>query len=257
MSDLPFSQTVIGAIVIGLFVAVVGGVISWHLTHPDMPPPSHVQSSSQVLPTVGQETQQQPARQLPTPATPSSTPTSDSPRSQMPSPPRKPRVIAVARDESMSPWTIDITGQELEVALAQSDQFAAVLRSELPQSAKEELAPLDLADHTKLRQIAKNLSVRYIVIATCLQAKEAGVGVTGLTGMESSELRAVVRIQLLDGETGEIIDSQGFEGREYTKVLGGTPIGGSAGGARDAYKVLMNRFAGQFAKRVERVLGTQ
>ena len=143
------------------------------------------------------------------------------------------------------------------MALAQSDQFITVLRSDLPQSAKEDLAPLNLADLTKLRQIAKNLSVRYVVIATCLQAKEEGVGVTGVTSMESSELRAVVRIQLLDEETGEIIDSQGFQGRKYTKVLGGTPIGNSASGSQGAYKVLMNRFAGQFAKRVERVLGTR
>jgi hypothetical protein len=256
MSDHPFSQTLIGSIVVGLFVTVLGGVIVWHLTHPETPPPSHGETINQALPPAGPKTSQ-PAQLLPTPANPSPTPTSDSVKSTTLPPPRKPRVIIVARDESMSPWTTEITTQELEMALAKSDKFTTVLSSELPQSARDDLAPSSLVDLTKLRETAKNLRARYIVIAKCLKAKEESVGVTGLTGFESSQLRAVVRIELFDEETGDIIDSQGFEGSEYTKVLGGTPIGSSASGAQGAYKVLMNRFAGQFANRVEHVFSTR
>jgi len=257
MPNQPFSQTFVGIVLAGLLV----GVILWKIT--GRAPRSEPQNPSRQQDTQRSAPLEQPpiptkltdveppSRETPlsSPATAGASRAQDSPPAQQR---KKPQVVVVAADECKSPWTTEIMLQELERTFAQSARVNTILRSELPQAVREQLAQSSL-NLASVQEIAEGLNTHYVVIATCLEAKEVPVGVTGIEGFESSMLRVVVRMQLLDGEAGAVVDSQGFEANEYTRVLGG----GSRDAAHAAYRGMVKRFASEFLRRIEQIIDDQ
>lgn len=160
--------------------------------------------------------------------------------------------IVMGSDQCRAGWTRDITVEELERALLRSTHLSPVLRSDLPTAVRQQLDRVSPNDRRQLFELARSANARYVVIGTCLEAREKQAGVAGLTdgrrSWDSAELRVVVRIQLLDERTGTIEASEGFDGQEYTSVLGGP----HADGVQGAYRTLMARFAQEFVSRLRR-----
>ena len=161
-----------------------------------------------------------------------------------------PRVLVLAGDESDSPWTTNITAEQLERAFVLSSKVQPILRSEIPADVIAQLSQTPLHDPARLSEAAKKVGARYIVIGTCLEATDQQDNF--IASMPSAKFRTTVRIQMLDAQTRASIYSRGFEGWQYTKVLGGAPIGGSVGGAEGAYRKKMKGFASQFVRAIDR-----
>jgi hypothetical protein len=70
-------------------------------------------------------------------------------------------------------------------------------------------------------------------------------------------------MQLLDGEAGAVVDSQGFEANEYTRVLSRDAAyaayleGRSRDAAHAAYRGMVKRFASEFLRRIEQIIDDQ
>lgn len=160
--------------------------------------------------------------------------------------------IVMGSDQCRAGWTRDITVEELERALLRSTHLSPVLRSDLPAAVRQQLDRVSSNDRRRLFELARSANARYVVIGTCVEAREKRVGVVGLTdgrrSWDSAELRVVVRIHLLDERTGTIEASEGFDGQEYTSVVGGL----RADGVQGAYRALMARFAQEFVSRLRR-----
>jgi hypothetical protein len=155
-------------------------------------------------------------------------------------PPRKPQVIVVAGDDSNSDWTANITLEELERALVQSDRFATILHSELPHALKEQLARSSVNDLAQICQTAATLNIHYVVVGKCLSIREEKVGVQ-LDNFAPSELSTVVRIQMVNSQTKDVLHSKGFNGREGPMLQLD---------ARTAYRRMMSRFAIEFVSQL-------
>jgi hypothetical protein len=184
-----------------------------------------------------------PVEPIPTPPPPQPT----TPLTKIEGPPR---VLVLAGDESDSAWTTNITAEQLERAFVLSSNVQPILRSEIPADVIAQLSQTPLHDPARLSEAAKKVGARYIVIGTCLEATDQQDNF--IASMPSGRLQTTVRIQMLDAQTGASIYSRGFEGREYTKVLGGAPIGGPEGGAAGAYRKKMKEFASQFVTAIDR-----
>jgi len=157
-------------------------------------------------------------------------------------PSRKPQVVVVAGDDSNSNWPAEITLEELERALMQSDRFATILHSELPQALKEQLAQSSVNDLAQICRTAATLDIQYVVVGRCLSVREERVGVQ-LENFAPSQLDAVVRIQMVDSRTRGVLHSKGFNGREGPMLRLD---------AKSAYRKLMSRFAIEFVSQLGR-----
>jgi hypothetical protein len=153
-------------------------------------------------------------------------------------------MIVVATEQSHSPWARSITVEELEASLAQSPKFQVMLHREMPSSNSERLARFTYDQRNDIFEVAKSMSVRYVVLAHCFKMQFDRVGVVFQDeGFNSHQLTSVVRIQLLDAESRGLIDSQGYEGTEGPQMR----LDQQA-----AYRALARRFAEDFAKRLEK-----
>jgi hypothetical protein len=102
---------------------------------------------------------------------------------------------------------------------------------------------LTLDDLAQVREIATSLKIKYLVLAKCIEAKEQdelGIGV-------QSRLHVVLRIQMLDVETGEIISSRGFEGSQVTHTL----VVGASQTPQEVYSRIMGQFAREYLKQLQ------
>ena len=145
-----------------------------------------------------------------------------------------PKLVVIPLDQCDSPWTVEITGSEIENALAQSDRFTTILRSSLRADARRELAYEDHLD------LAKSLGITHIVKGKCLKAEQEN-----FMGLQVY-LNVVVHMDLLDVETGNIVLSRNFNGRDVTQTV----VVGASKDAKQTYRKMMSGFARDFARRV-------
>jgi hypothetical protein len=149
----------------------------------------------------------------------------------------------LAGDESDSAWTTNITAEQLERAFVLSSKIRPLLRSEIPAEAMKELSDTPLHELERLSEAAAQVGARYVAIGHCLELSEQAV--FALSNFKPVRWSAVVRLQLLDAETGQVVASQGFDAR--TQAIHN--LDGKAG-----YQELMKRFARDFTAKVDRNL---
>ncbi|MEW6729895.1 MAG: CsgG/HfaB family protein [Acidobacteriota bacterium] len=162
----------------------------------------------------------------------------------------KPRIIITAGATPTALWTVDITGSELENALVQSGRFSVLSRSAFDTILREQkLAQTDLADPSKATEIGKILTARYAVIGKCLSA-EVKSDLIPFVNVKKNKLNVVVQMQLIDVETGQIMDSYQYKDKvELTSsVVNEKTI------SPEDYRNLMRSFASQFLNRLSIVV---
>lgn len=150
-----------------------------------------------------------------------------------------PRLIVLAGDESGNDWTTNITA-ELERAFVLSSKIRPLLRSEVPAEVMRKLSDIPLHDLPRLAEEATKAGARYLAIGRCLELEERVV--FALSNLKPISWNAVVRIQVLDTDTGEIVATQGFNNKygPIHKLDGKT-----------AYDELIKRFASEVVRKVE------
>ncbi len=177
----------------------------------------------------------------------------------------KPKVIIAAVAPSNASWAKDITEAELENVMVQLGRFTVLSRSSLDTILQEQkIAQSDLADPSKATAVGKLLTARYAVIGKCttVEEKEGGGGtkIGGFgVGSKKSEMNVAVKIQLIDVQTGQIVDSQDYTDKvevKSTSVSGS--VAGRSGGTGDqksiaretTYRDMVKNFASKFASRL-------
>jgi curli biogenesis system outer membrane secretion channel CsgG len=170
----------------------------------------------------------------------------------------KASIIAVASATSNTQWTMPITESELENALVQTGRFTVLSRSSLDAILKEQkLAQSDLADPTKATEIGKLLSAQYIVIGKCVSAekKEGGFSVGGFNNKKKG-INFVGQFQLLDVETGAIIDSLPFNDKAEASSSSYNGVGGNSADVsqEEAYRTVAKQYSSQFMNKITQLI---
>ncbi|MEW6729896.1 MAG: CsgG/HfaB family protein [Acidobacteriota bacterium] len=184
----------------------------------------------------------------------------------------KPKVIVAGDAASSASWTQEITLAELETAMVQSGRFTVLSRSSLDQILSEQrLAQSDLADPGKATAVGKLLTARYAIIGKCVSAEEkesgggAKIGGFGSVGGKKKEMNVVVKIQLIDVETSQIVNSQEY--KDTVKIEGksgsaNVPKVGTVGGGGDkelpresAYREMVKKWSSDFVSRISSSAG--
>lgn len=118
-------------------------------------------------------------------------------------------VIAVATAASGTDWTKELTEAEIERALSQGGRFRTLSRGSLDAVLQEQKrVQSDLFDPNKGAEVGKLVGADYIVYGKCLtvENKEEGFSALGVN-KKSNKVIIKVQMQLLDVETGDIVDT--------------------------------------------------
>lgn len=162
--------------------------------------------------------------------------------------------VAVIPQSNQYSWTKDLTLAVLEDSLVKSGRFAVLSRAELDSVMKEQsFSNSDMVDPNAAVRIGKSLAAQYVLIAKCvsLDNKNSGVSFGGF-GQKTSTMTTSVQMQLIDTETTQITDSQTYNDKVENKSTSVSGIGSNSADApgQDAYRKLMEGFAGNFVERM-------
>ena len=147
-------------------------------------------------------------------------------------------VLVLAGSESGPSWTSSIVLDELKSALRRSHVVTPISRSNLPELINQTLSSTPLHDLTRIRELARSVRVRYVVIASCIvETVEQDDRRPG--SRPTAKPITNVRLQMLDTQTGDLI---------YSRVW--PPITEPAAGVRGPQRKKVKEFAAEFVRAV-------
>lgn len=166
----------------------------------------------------------------------------------------KPIVITAADASSNSFWTKEITEAELQNAVVQSGRFSTLSDDARQRMVKElKFAQSDLADPSKAVQAGKALSADFIIIGKCLNAEEKDSGFSfGRVNTKSKTMNVAVQFQLINAESGQIVDSKEYTGKKEASSGSVAGVGSNSSELprAEAYREMVKGFAADFVGRM-------